>query len=187
MHVVCMHVGPPFAKSNFKQQLGCRFDIIDNESYFFVFWHMQLHMSWYIRSFFGLTFLNILYFFKYSYTNIFHIRGLYTFYSNVGRRCICEGSIAWPSRPNPFHSRSDPGQSIISYHSRALSPDLGGLVQCHKMSLWDWQSFYWRLGAQIKRLQYQLCWIRTQRVRIRYKLHIVLYIVWYSTNVWLTY
>ena len=70
-----------FWKSNFKQQLGCRFDIMDNISYFFVFWHMQLYMSWYIRSFFGFTFLNILYFFKYSCTNIFHRRSLYTFYS----------------------------------------------------------------------------------------------------------
>ena len=60
-----------FWKSNSKQQLGCRFDIMDYESYFFVFWHMQLYMSWYIRSFFGFTFLNILYFFKYSCTNIF--------------------------------------------------------------------------------------------------------------------
>ena len=41
---------------------------------------MQLYMSWYIRSFFGFTFLNILYFFKYSCTNIFHRRSLYTFY-----------------------------------------------------------------------------------------------------------
>ena len=37
-------------------------------------------MSWYIRSFFGFTFLYILYFFKYSCTNIFHRRSLYTFY-----------------------------------------------------------------------------------------------------------
>ena len=66
----------PFWKSNFKQQLGRGFDIMDNESYFFVFWHMQLYMSWYIRSFFGFTFLNILYFFKYSCTNIFHRRSL---------------------------------------------------------------------------------------------------------------
>ena len=72
-----------FWKSNFKQQLGCRFDIMDNESYFFVFWHMQLYMSSYIRSFFGFTFLNILYFFKYSCTNIFHRRSLYTFYFMV--------------------------------------------------------------------------------------------------------
>ena len=60
-----------FRKSNSKQQLGCRFDIMDYESYFFVFWHMQLYMSWYIISFFGFTLLNILHFFKYSCTNIF--------------------------------------------------------------------------------------------------------------------
>ena len=33
-----------FWKSNFKQQLGCRFDTMDNISYFFVFWHMQLYV-----------------------------------------------------------------------------------------------------------------------------------------------
>ena len=69
-------------KSNFKQQLGCRFDIMDNITYLYVFWHMQLYMSWYIRSFFGFTSLNILYFFKYSGANIFHRRSLYTFYWN---------------------------------------------------------------------------------------------------------
>ena len=79
-----------FWKSNFKQQLGCRFDMMDNESYFFfVFWHMQLYMSWYIRSFFGFTFLNILYFFKYSCTNIFHRRSLYTFYYNYVSGVLC--------------------------------------------------------------------------------------------------
>ena len=41
---------------------------------------MQLYMSWYIRSFFGFTFLNILYVFKYSCTYIFHRPSLYTFY-----------------------------------------------------------------------------------------------------------
>ena len=43
---------------------------------------MQLYMSWYIRSLFSFTFLNILYFFKYFCTNIFRRRSLYTFYSN---------------------------------------------------------------------------------------------------------
>ena len=36
-------------------------------------------MFWYIISFFGFTFLNILYFFKYSYTNIFHRRSFGSF------------------------------------------------------------------------------------------------------------
>ena len=35
------------------------------------------------RSFFGFTFLNIPYFFKYSCTNIFHRRSPYTFYVYV--------------------------------------------------------------------------------------------------------
>ena len=66
-----LHVGPPFRNRILNQQLGCRFDIMDYESYFFVFWHIQLYMSWYIISFFGFTLLNILHFFKYSCTNIF--------------------------------------------------------------------------------------------------------------------
>ena len=70
-----------FWKSNFKQQLGCRFDVMFY--IFFVFWHMQLYMSWYIRSIFDFTFLNIIYFFKYSYTSIFHRLSLYTFYGVV--------------------------------------------------------------------------------------------------------
>ena len=38
-----------FWKSIFKQQLGCGFDILNSiSSFFFVFWHMQLYMSWYI-------------------------------------------------------------------------------------------------------------------------------------------
>ena len=44
------------------------------------YYFLQLYKSWYIRSFFGFTFWNILYFFKYSCTNIFHRRSLYTFY-----------------------------------------------------------------------------------------------------------
>ena len=43
---------------------------------------MQLYMSWYIRSIFGFTFLNILYFFKYACTNFFHRHSPHTFYSN---------------------------------------------------------------------------------------------------------
>ena len=68
-----------FWKSNFKQQLGCRFDIMDDISFFIVFWHMQLYMSWYIISF-RFYLLKYSLFFKYSCTNIFHRRRLYTFY-----------------------------------------------------------------------------------------------------------
>ena len=78
-----LHVGPPFGNQFLLKQLGCRFDIMNNKSYFvLVFWHMQLCMSWYIRSFFGFTFLNMLYFLKYFCTNIFHRRSLHTFYWN---------------------------------------------------------------------------------------------------------
>ena len=54
-----------FWKSIFKQQLGCRVDIMDSISYFLYF-DMQLYMAWYIISFFGcsLYFLNILLFFS---------------------------------------------------------------------------------------------------------------------------
>ena len=52
---------------------------------------MQLYMSWYITSFFGFTFLNILYFFKYSCTNIFHRRSLYTFYYPI--LCVSAMSV----------------------------------------------------------------------------------------------
>ena len=89
-----------FWKSNFKQQLGYRFDIMDNISYFIVFWHMQLYMSWYIRSFFGFTFLNCLYFFKYSSTNTFQRHSFYTFYAK-------------PSYYNIFYLHS----SIVGYAS----------------------------------------------------------------------
>ena len=92
-----------FWKSNLKQQLGCRFDIMDNKS-FFVFWHMQLYMSWYMSSFFGFTFLNILYFFKYSCTNIFHRRSLNTFYK----------VRMWPSLPLP----NQPSALSVSKQSR---------------------------------------------------------------------
>ena len=69
-----------FRKSNSKQQLGCRFDIMDYESYFFVFWHMQLYMSWYIISFFGFTFLNIFIFSSTLVLTFSYRRNLYTFY-----------------------------------------------------------------------------------------------------------
>ena len=63
-----LHVGPPFGNRTLNNSwaVGLPWGIIrDNESiFFYVFWHMQLYMSWYIRSFFGFTFLNILYFFQ---------------------------------------------------------------------------------------------------------------------------
>ena len=74
---------------------------------------MQLYISWYIRSFFGLTFLNILYFFKYSCTNIFHRRSLYTFYSIIVSISDLMGGVhtsvswviwVWPSNAMRWHT-----------------------------------------------------------------------------------
>ena len=66
-------------KSNFKQQLGCRFDILDNESYFLCY-----DICNYIRldtsAIFRFYLLKYSLLFKYSCTNIFHRRSLYTFH-----------------------------------------------------------------------------------------------------------
>ena len=68
---------------------------------------MQLYMSWYIRSFFGFTFLNIFYFFKYYCTNILHRRIVYTFYGKTPMGFTIIG---------PFlltHSGRDPMATIL--------------------------------------------------------------------------
>ena len=82
------HVSHPFHQymSIFKHQLGCRFDILDSISSFFfciltyVIIYVLIH---HIIFWLYLYFLNILYFFKYSCTNIFHRRSIYTFYLNT--------------------------------------------------------------------------------------------------------
>ena len=73
-----------FWKLTFKQQLGCRFDIMDSISSFFciltyaIIYVLIHHIIFRLY----LYFLNIvLYFFKYSCTYIFHRRSLYTFYN----------------------------------------------------------------------------------------------------------
>ena len=80
-----LHVGPPFGKLIFKQQLGCRFDIMDSISLFFciltyaIIYVLTHHIIFLLYLY--LLYI-VLYFFKYSCTNIFHRRILYTFYSN---------------------------------------------------------------------------------------------------------
>ena len=67
-----------FWKSNFKQQLGCRFDIMDSISFFLYFDicnYICLDTSYHFLA------LSFLYFFKNSCTNIFHRRSLCTFYT----------------------------------------------------------------------------------------------------------
>ena len=71
-----------FWKSISKRQLGCRFDILDSISSFFLYFDICNHICLDRSYHFGFYpyFLDILYFFKYSYTNIFHRRSLCTFY-----------------------------------------------------------------------------------------------------------
>ena len=78
-----LHVGPPFGNPFFKQQFVCRFDIMDSISSIFCILtyaiiYVLLHHIIFRRY---LCFLKILYIFKYTCTNIFHRRSLYTFYN----------------------------------------------------------------------------------------------------------
>ena len=72
-----------FWKSIFKHQLGCRFDILDSISSLFLYFDICNYIcldTTYHFFLLYLYFLNNLYFFKYSCTNIFHRRSLCTFY-----------------------------------------------------------------------------------------------------------
>ena len=81
-------------KSIFKHQLGCRFDILNSISYFlfciltYAIIYVLIHQ---IIFWLYLNFLNILYLFKFSCTNIFHRRSLCTFYYMISR-LICTES-----------------------------------------------------------------------------------------------
>ena len=83
-----------FWKSIFKQQLGCRCDIMDSISSFFCIltYTIMYVLIHHIMFWLYLYFLNILYFFKYSCTNILHRRSPCTFYWNE-RDPICIDSI----------------------------------------------------------------------------------------------
>ena len=74
-----LHVGPPFGNRilNKSRAVGLTQWIMN---LIFLCFDICNYMSWYIRSFFGFTFLNILYFLKYPCTNIFNRRSLYTLY-----------------------------------------------------------------------------------------------------------
>ena len=80
-----LHVAPPFGNRflNTSWAVGLTYWIV--YLHFFVFWNMQLYMSWYIISFLAWSLLlkYSLYFFKYSCTKIFHRRSLCTFYMHL--------------------------------------------------------------------------------------------------------
>ena len=77
-----LHVGPPFGNRFLNTSWATSLTYWIVYLHFFVFWHMQLYV-WihHIIFWLYLYFLNILYFSKYSCTNIFHRRSLCTFYS----------------------------------------------------------------------------------------------------------
>ena len=77
-----LHDGPPFGNRilNNSWAVGLTYWIMNHFFYFDICNYICLDKS---DHFFGFTFLNILYFFKYSCTNIFHRRSLYTFYKDV--------------------------------------------------------------------------------------------------------
>ena len=74
-----------FWKSIFKHQLGCRFHILGSISSFFCIltYAIEYVLIHQIIFWLYLYFLNILYFFKYSCTKIFHKRSLCTFYHKL--------------------------------------------------------------------------------------------------------
>ena len=77
-----LYVGPPFGNRILNNSWAVGLTLwMMNLCFESLCFDLCNYMSWYIRSFFGFTFLNILYFFKYSCTNIFHRRSIYTFYS----------------------------------------------------------------------------------------------------------
>ena len=76
-----LHVGPPFGNLEiyFKHQLSCRFDKPDSISSFFFYICNYICLDTSYNFWLYLYFLNILYIFKYSCTNIFHRRSLCAF------------------------------------------------------------------------------------------------------------
>ena len=67
----------------FKHQLRCRFDILDSISFCILTYATTYVLIHHIIFWLYLYFLNILYFFKFSCTNIFHRRSLCTLYGVV--------------------------------------------------------------------------------------------------------
>ena len=86
-----LHVGPPFGNRflNSSWAVGLTYWIV--YLHFFVFWHMQLYMSWYIIPFFGFIFHSWIFFFNYSCTNTFRRHIICTFYWN-GQTAISVGA-----------------------------------------------------------------------------------------------
>ena len=114
---------PPACWSTFRKSIlntswavGLTYLIV---SHFFAFSHMQLYMSWYIISFFWLYlyFLNILYFFKYSCTNIFQRRSLCTFYQYITcAYLLCSNDLSFRLKSKLYHGLMHIIPHRNSYH-----------------------------------------------------------------------
>ena len=81
-----LHVGPPFGNRllNNSWAVGLIQWIV--YLHFFLFWHMQLYMSWYIMSFFGFIFTSWIMYFIFSSTpalTFCHRRAHNTFYKHL--------------------------------------------------------------------------------------------------------
>ena len=90
--ITCLlHVGPPFG-NRLKQQLGCRFDIMDNISshvlHFDICRCICLDAPYHFR-FISTSFMMVFILIKYSRTYSFNRRSLYTFYQDTA--CIFKG------------------------------------------------------------------------------------------------
>ena len=84
----------------FKQQLGCRFDIMDCKSSFcFVFWIMQLYMSQYIIRFFVFSFtFEIVFFIFLSSTPVLTVSVDVIFILSINKpyELLCGCYVVWP-------------------------------------------------------------------------------------------
>ena len=130
-----------FWKSIFKHQLGCRFDILDSISSFFLYFDICKYMSWYIISLFDfIYFLNILYFFKYSCTNIFHRRSLCTFYyllyTYLKLSFQMQGFVFNLSPPSDAYMRQWIGSALVHIMTCRLfgAKPLSKLMLCYCLS-----------------------------------------------------
>ena len=151
IHIIQINHLPPacwstFWKSIFKHQLGWRFDILDSISSFFciltyaIIYVLIHHIVFWLY----LYFLNILYFFKYSCTNIFHRRSLCTFYSN--RKDIVW--IAWKIQNgdrviNPYLQRKQLIEVLKAIPLFRFTTDFLGKKQNHHWQKTEYKSKLW--------------------------------------------
>ena len=137
---------PTFWKSTFKQQLGCRFDIMDHISS--LFWILTYAIVYvlihHIIFRLYLYFLNIvLNFFKYSWTNSFHRLGFYNFYQTASHRFSYITGTIYHNYIDIFtgHAVTYRCQFWISSSQRY---DANRLLTCSEKWLNNVEKVYWK-------------------------------------------